>query len=778
MNDIDPERRKRIERILDQVLKRDLDQRAALLDQLCSGNAELRADVESLLATDAAGEQIARPLDPTVKYAPSDLNAEDEFIGPFRLLQKIGEGGMGEVWLAEQTEPIRRKVALKVIKHGMDTKQVIARFEAERQALALMNHPNVAKVFDAGATKRHRPYFAMERVKGVPITEHCDRQRLNTNERLELFLQVCDGVQHAHQKGVIHRDIKPSNILVQVQGDKRIPKIIDFGVAKATAQRLTGRTLFTELGQMIGTPEYMSPEQAEMTGEDIDTRTDVYSMGVLLYELLAGALPFDSKELRRVGFDEFRRKIREDEPPRPSTRITTQSKQSGKTAAKRRTDLISLSRKLRGDLDWITMKALEKDRSRRHSSPSELATDIRRHLADEPVHARPPSTAYRARKFVLRNRLVVGFSALLVVSLVAGMVGTRLESVRARREARKAQVISEFLRNMLSGVDPEKAQGKEVTVRDALDEAARKVDRAWTDTPELEVELRTTIGTMYSQLGLYAQAEDHLRRAVELYRTLLGAGHETTLKTTNQLARNLFYQGRHHEAELEWNELLELYRHTGEESPETLTIMNNLGGIYLQQKRYDLAEPLLTKTLEGRRRVLGTDHVGTTATMGNLAQLYRARNRDEEAQALLVEALGIRERILGEDHPRTLSTVFNLGALLKEMGRYAEARPLFEKAWTGFRDVYNDDHEHALEAMANLADTLFRLDEVENAERLAVASYERHSIRLGPEHENTVKAINLLVELYEASERHDEAEAWRSRLPDPLELVGSKDRRG
>jgi serine/threonine protein kinase len=302
-----------------------------------------------------------------------------ECIGPYRLLSKLGEGGMGEVWLAEQQKPVRRKVALKLIKWGMDSKQVIARFESERQALALMDHTNIAKVFDAGATDQGRPYFVMEYVEGVPITAHCDRHRLATRQRLELLMQVCEGVQHAHQKGVIHRDIKPSNVLVRIQGDKAVPKIIDFGVAKATSQRLTEKTLFTEQGVLVGTPEYMSPEQADLTAQDIDTRTDVYSVGVLLYQLLAGALPFESKELRQAGFEEIRRKIREDDPPKPSTRLSTLEDQTSKAAAKsRRTDLSSLKRQLRGDLDWITMKALEKDRTRRYGSPNELAADIGR----------------------------------------------------------------------------------------------------------------------------------------------------------------------------------------------------------------------------------------------------------------------------------------------------------------------------------------------------------------------------------------------------------------
>ena len=364
------------------------------------------------------------PTDPDETEAASTPRHARERIGPYMILGTLGVGGMGIVYVAEQTEPIRRRVALKVIKHGMDSAQVIARFEAERQALALMDHPAIAKIYDAGATPDGRPYFAMEYVKGVPITEHCDREKLTNRERLELFIQVCEGVQHAHQKAVIHRDLKPSNVLVSVENGRSAVKIIDFGVAKALAQRLTERTLYTELGVMIGTPEYMSPEQAEMTGQDVDTRSDVYSLGVLLYQLLVGALPFDAKELRQAGFDEIRRKIREEEPPRPSARLSTLGDRSTESARRRRTDLPALRRELAGELDWITMRALEKDRARRYASPAELASDIGRQLRDEPVLARAPSTFYRVSKYVHRHGAAVTVTLVVLVVLGAGVMTT------------------------------------------------------------------------------------------------------------------------------------------------------------------------------------------------------------------------------------------------------------------------------------------------------------------------------------------------------------------
>ena len=352
-------------------------------------------------------------------------------IGPYKLLEQIGEGGFGVVFLAEQSHPLRRKIALKVLKPGMDTRQVVARFEAERQALALMDHPNIARVFDGGATPTGRPYFVMELVKGVPITEYCDANHLSPRQRLELFVSVCAAVQHAHQKGIIHRDLKPNNVLVSRHDTTPVVKVIDFGVAKALGQVLTDKTLFTGIAQLVGTPLYMSPEQAGMSDLDVDTRSDVYSLGVLLYELLTGTTPFDKDRFRTVGYDEMRRIIREEEPARPSTRLSTLGQAAATVSANRGSDPKHLTRLIRGELDWVVMKALEKDRNRRYESASALAADLHRYLHDEPVQACPPSTLYRVRKFVRRNRGPVLAASLLVLALVGGIVGTTLGLVRA-----------------------------------------------------------------------------------------------------------------------------------------------------------------------------------------------------------------------------------------------------------------------------------------------------------------------------------------------------------
>jgi serine/threonine protein kinase len=393
-----------VRRLFLQIAELPAAARAAALDRACQGNARLRTEVEALLRADAAaGQFMASPTaDGVARKAPEgSLSSEQpgSSIGRYKLLEQIGEGGMGTIWMAEQREPVKRRVALKIIKLGMDTKQVIARFEAERQALAMMDHPNIAKVFDAGSTDAGRPYFVMEYIKGIPILEYCDQQKVDTKSRLELFLAVCHAIQHAHQKGVIHRDIKPSNVLVTLHDGVPVCKVIDFGIAKATNSELTTKTLFTEHRQMVGTPAYMSPEQAEMSGLDIDTRSDIYSLGVLLYELLTGTTPFDIEDLLAKGLGEMMRTIREVEPHKPSTRISELGEIGTRTAMERRVDQDKLCSLLRGDLDWIVMKCLEKDRSRRYETANGLAADIRRHLDDEPVTAGAPSASYRLHKF-------------------------------------------------------------------------------------------------------------------------------------------------------------------------------------------------------------------------------------------------------------------------------------------------------------------------------------------------------------------------------------------
>src|SRR5262245_199459 len=709
--------------IFDEAVRLPPEQRAAFLDSACGHDATLKADVSKLLEfADRAHDFLEKPLHsqsgdflrrafeeipadaaagsdpragpapaagpetadaPTVTSGPpSDIQAEP--IGPYRPLQKIGEGGMGEVWLAEQTEPVRRKVALKVIKAGMDTRQVIARFEAERQALALMDHPAIARVYDAGATPRGLPYFAMEHVAGEPITTYCDRHLLSMPERLQLFARVCEGVQHAHQKGVIHRDLKPSNVLVAIQDGKPVPKIIDFGVAKAIAQRLTERTMFTELGVLIGTPEYMSPEQAEMTGLDVDTRTDVYALGVMLYELLTGALPFDSRELRQAGYDEIRRRIREVDPPRPSTRISTMGGRSADSARNRKTDPGRLASLLRGDLDWIVMKSLEKDRTRRYGTPSELAADLARHLAHEPVLAGPPGAWYRSGKFVRRHRFGVAVAGLVVAGLVVFGLAMAVQARTIARERDRSTRVSEFLVSLFKVSDPSEARGNSITAREVLDRGAAQIARDLEKEPLIEAQMLLTMGRVYMNLGLGSKAEPMFARSAELRDRLLGAEAPETLR-----ARRMTYWaweglGRWKEAESALVPLLATDRRVlGEDDPDTLTAMSDLGVICERLEMHEKAGALYRESLERRRRVLGENHPDTIWSTNNLASNLEDTGKLEESFRLFHEVTQARGRVLGADHPDTLRAMVNEARLLNRTHRLAEAETLLQRAISG-----------------------------------------------------------------------------------------------
>ena len=477
-------------------------------------------------------ETVAPSTQPTQADTPAraqdpDGSSTTTIIGPYHLLQLIGEGGMGQVWLAEQKQPVRRRVALKLIKVGMDTREVVARFESERQALALMDHPAIAKVFDAGSTPEGRPYFVMEFVAGLPITDYCDRHKLTMRQRMELFILVCEGVQHAHQKAIIHRDLKPTNILVTEVDGKPVPRIIDFGVAKATSQQLDAGAMYTRAGAIVGTPGYMSPEQADSGGEDIDTRSDVYSLGVVFYELLVGALPI---EFAKLAYDEMLRHLRETDAPKPSTRVRTLGQTSLTNAQNRGVDAVALTRQLRGDADAIALKALEKDRKRRYASPADLAADIGRYLRHEPVTAHPPSLPYRARKYVRRHTLGVGLAAAILLLLVGLAIAQTIELRRIRQQRDRADRITEFMTNMFKVSDPSHSRGNDVRVREILDKASSQVLSGLDKDPLDQAQLMGVMGDVYKNLGLYPQAESLLRRALASRTKLLGDKNEDTLE--------------------------------------------------------------------------------------------------------------------------------------------------------------------------------------------------------------------------------------------------------
>ena len=757
----------RLEELFSAALRKDTGAgRNAFLDDACGDDVDLRSQLRQLLnAHDSASSFLdSPPVDPDATVEVHELTeVTGTKIGRYKILQEIGEGGFGSVYMAEQEEPVRRMVAVKVIKLGMDTKQVIARFEAERQALALMDHPNIARVLDAGATESGRPYFVMELVKGINITEYCDKHRLATQERLQLFIAVCHAVQHAHQKGVIHRDLKPSNVLVTLHDGTPVPKVIDFGIAKATSQRLTEKTLFTEFRQFLGTPEYMSPDQADISGLDVDTRTDIYSLGVLLYELLTGTTPFDGQRLRGASFEEIRRTIRDVEPPTPSARLqTTNATQNGVNIARlRQTEPVALWRRVRGDLDWVAMKAMEKDRTRRYATAKDLADDVERHLRLEPVQAGPPGVTYKAGKFVKRHRIGVMAGLLVCIALITGLAFATAGFIEARRarsalelerdgaelaraneqhqrtlaeasagearkQAAKSVTLSRFLQEMLGSVDPGKALGREVTVRFILDEASRKIDEgALANQLEVEAAVRLTLGETYKALGLYAAAEKHVGAAQGILTNILGDEHPDTLRSNRALAELLRVRGGFAQTESLLRRTADTQlRVLGEDHPDTLTTMNELALALWGPGRFEEAESIHRRTLELQRRVLGEEHIDTVESIVYLGAVCRSLGKTAEAESLLREGLDSSRRLFGEEHPCTTMAMNYLGMLLEGRRDYAEAERLFRRTYEVDRRVLGPDHPRTLMPMNNLLRVLNLQGKTERAlplvaERLA-----------------------------------------------------------
>jgi len=762
------------------------------------------------------GEEAAEPPAETRATMPDSDSVEEQIgtmIGRYRLLQQIGEGGFGVVFMAEQTEPVQRKVALKVIKAGMDTREIVARFEAERQALALMDHPNIARVLDAGTTASRRPYFVMELVRGIPITEYCDQANLSTRERLELFIKVCRAVQHAHQKGVIHRDLKPTNVLVTLHDGEAVPKVIDFGVAKALGQKLTEKTLFTRFEQIIGTPAYMSPEQAALGGLDIDTRTDIYSLGVLLYELLTGVTPLDAATLRKGALDEIRRMIRETDPPKPSTRLQTMGGRLAEIARCRHAEPATLSRLIRGDLDWITMKCLEKDRQRRYETVNGLARDIERHLTNNPVVARPPSRVYRVQKWVRRNKLVFSAVALIFLVLVLGIVVSTWQAVRATRaereqgllklnavaeknkaqtEAAKQEAINRFLNDMLASANPDKvsaadaSKGRNVTVVQALAGAAKQLDgNSLKDQPAVEAAVRETIGITYLGLGQAEAAEPQLLKSLALNRRLYGEHSEQTAWSLLVVSGVFGEHSKGKEAEKLSKEALGIeIELPGRQHPHVARALLELGGHYCAQCKgrgtpepelVDRAETTLREALAIQRKLPKPNQRTLADTLSTLAEVLMYFRRGlVEAESLLRESLSIQKAIYGSKNPGIAGSLERLAWLLAQKQDLAEAEKCGREAVAIQREVLGPKHSGLSSSLAALGDVLIheqRLSEAEATFRECLAIRRE----VAPQSLDVAWTIRMLAQILTAEKKFSEAEPlYREELEGFATSVGKE----
>ncbi len=781
-------------------------ERPALLDRACEGKPELRQRVEALLQADAGSSPLLHQpiaMDATLGYETTSSKTDSDQIGKliagrYKLVESIGEGGMGSVWMAQQSEPVKRLVAIKLIKPGMDSKAVLARFDAERQALAMMDHPNIAKVLDGGLTDDRRPYFVMELVKGTPITTFCDERKLSLQQRLELFVPVCQAIQHAHQKGIIHRDIKPSNVLIALYDDKPVPKVIDFGVAKATGAQLTEQTLNTGFGAIVGTPEYMSPEQAALNNLDIDTRSDVYALGVLLYELLTGSTPVDRKSLKQAALMEVLRIIREDEPPRPSTKLST-AQALPSIAANRHMEPTKLSKLIKGELDWIVMKALEKDRSRRYETANGFAADVLRYLSGEPVTAVPASVRYQVQKFYRRNKPAVISASLVVVALTMGMAGTtwgmleaqhqkqlaeressakerawQAEAAQAQSEQRAKQLADQeaqaarkaeaetkafsifLVEDVLAAARPKGLRGglgREVSVREALEKCSPFIPMRFNGQPRAEALAQHNIGVTFRLIGDLPRAEWHLRRAVSLREKELGTQHADTLSSKNSLAVVLNDAGKPQPAITLFEEVLNAGSAILE--PNTrFTIENNLSLAYRAIGQWKKSLAIQEENLKRGEMLLGKDHEDVLTTRMNYAAVLHDAGELTRSRELYNQVLARHEATLGEKHPTTLLIKANLATLYLDLDDIVTARRLLEEVVSLEKALMGPDHHTTLASLINLAAVYREAGEVDRSIAMYRDVIDRQKKQLNPEHNDINHALhNLAMALRVKGER-------------------------
>ncbi|MEL7500680.1 MAG: serine/threonine-protein kinase [Planctomycetota bacterium] len=754
-------------------------------------------------------------------------------IGPYKILQSIGEGGMGSVYMAEQEKPVKRRVALKIIKAGLDSKQVIARFEAERQALAMMDHPSIARILDAGTTDNGQPFFAMELVKGIPLTDYCDQHKLSIADRLELFGQICEGVQHAHQKGIIHRDLKPANILVAEYNGKPVPKIIDFGLAKAleVTNKLTDKTMFTEFGQVLGTLKYMSPEQAGLDSLDIDTRSDIYTLGIILYELLTGSTPLDGNSFKDLAFLKILELVREQDSPRPSSKLTT-SKQTISTVTERRQiDPRKLNQILAGDLDWIVMKAIEKDRNRRYESAGAFGEDVQRYLSDEPVEACPPSASYKLRKFVKKNRSLVAAGSIMLLLLVAGIIGTSLgyssaldsaakektakedaqEKQRAaeRLAVRNQSIVDVYSQSFLSA-NPKSGARFDMPARDVLlnaveqlqtsslqddpvgrakllqslgvslldlgdyDASRRCLEKVEEMVPKMELDDPVFRISNLSALGVVFRRQSKIGDAIRIYEQAmklaeqsLPADHDVSLNLLNNLAYARTSNGQYEDARQLLEQRLKLQESLDEDDAEKLMTRHNLARNLVAVRMAAEAETILKDVIARRTRTLGPAHLDTLASIDELAKAYQIMGDSDRALHQFNEAIQRSRKSLGPTHPETLHSVNGYGSALVQYERYDEAIAVLEEVLDEVKDEQGKVPFASQSVLNNLANAYSCVGRLDDAIEAHQSILAQRREVLDASHPNLSSSLFNLGVCYQDAGKLDLA---RANLEEALEL--------